>query len=86
MGCFVPAYREGGGGKAPRQCPPLSAVACCPLLLLTRALLVTAIAFEGGAFALTTFRSEGMVAALLYFVLKYNVSGGITSQVCFEDV
>ena len=40
----------------------------------------------GGAYALTGHRSEGMVSALLYFVLKFNVSGGLTSGVCFEDV
>jgi hypothetical protein len=40
----------------------------------------------GGAYALTGHRSEGMVSALLYFVLKLNVSGGHESAVCFEDV
>ena len=40
----------------------------------------------GGAFALTSYRSEGMVSALLYFVLKYNFSGGQLSNVCFEEV
>lgn len=40
----------------------------------------------GGAYALTTHRSEGMVSALLYFVLKFNVSGGHLSHICFEDV
>lgn len=39
----------------------------------------------GGAFSLTTHRSEGMISVLLYFALKYNVSGG-TSDVCFEAV
>ena len=48
--------------------------------------LVLFLVLWGGAFALTTFRSEGMVAALLYLVLKYNVSAGHTSQVCFEQV
>eukprot|EP01043_Picozoa_sp_COSAG02_P002244 COSAG02_NODE_51_length_44689_cov_29.477361_16_plen_115_part_00 len=40
----------------------------------------------GGAYALTGHRSEGMVSALLYFALKLNVSGGVNSGVCFEDV
>ena len=40
----------------------------------------------GGAYALTSYRSEGMVSALLYFVLKFNVSGGHVSNICFEDV
>jgi len=40
----------------------------------------------GGAFALTGRRSEGMVAALLYFVLQLNVSGGQLSNICFEEV
>jgi len=40
----------------------------------------------GGAYALTGKRSEGMISALLYFVLLYNVSDGETSNVCFEDV
>jgi hypothetical protein len=40
----------------------------------------------GGSYALTGHRSEGMVSALLYFVLKYNVSGNVTANVCFEDV
>ena len=40
----------------------------------------------GGAYALTGRRSEGMVSALLYFTLKLNVSGDVTSGVCFEDV
>ena len=39
VGCFVPPFlRE--GGDATHQCP-LDAVACCSLLLLTRALLMT---------------------------------------------
>ena len=29
---------------------------------------------------------EGLVAALLYFVLKHHVSAGETSAVCFEGV
>lgn len=40
----------------------------------------------GGAYALTGHRSEGMVSALLYFVLKLSISGNSTSSVCFEDV
>jgi len=40
----------------------------------------------GGAYSVTSFRSEGMVSALLYFVLKYNVSGGRLADVCFEQV
>ena len=40
----------------------------------------------GGAFAVTGHRSEGLVAALLYFVLKHHVSAGETSGVCFEGV
>lgn len=48
--------------------------------------LVLFVMLWGGAFSLTGYRSEGMVAALLYFVLKYNVSGGLTTGVCFEDV
>ena len=40
----------------------------------------------GGAFAVTGHRSEGLVAALLYFVLKHHVSAGETSAVCFEGV
>ncbi|KAJ1474730.1 hypothetical protein T484DRAFT_1969923 [Baffinella frigidus] len=40
----------------------------------------------GGAYALTGRRSEGMIAALLYFVLQLNVSGGELSGVCFEEV
>ena len=40
----------------------------------------------GGAFAVTGHRSEGLVAALLYFVLKHHVSAGETSSVCFEGV
>ena len=39
--------------------------------------------FDGWRFCLC---SEGMVGTLLYFVLLYNVSGGHTSTVCFEDV
>ena len=40
----------------------------------------------GGAYALTGHRSEGMVSALLYFVLRLNISNGETSNVCFEEV
>ena len=40
----------------------------------------------GGAFAVTGHRSEGLVAALLYFVLKHHVSAGETGAVCFEGV
>ena len=40
----------------------------------------------GGAFSITGYRSEGLVSALLYFVLKHHVSAGETSGVCFEDV
>ena len=40
----------------------------------------------GGAFSITGYRSEGLVSALLYFVLRQHVSAGETSGVCFEDV
>lgn len=48
--------------------------------------IVQFIMLWGGAYAVTSHRSEGMVSALLYFVLKLNVSGNLTSNVCFEDV
>jgi hypothetical protein len=40
----------------------------------------------GGAFSITGYRSEGLVSALLYFVLRQHVSAGETSAVCFEGV
>ncbi len=40
----------------------------------------------GGAYSLTGARSEGFMAVLLYFSLKFKVSNGKTSAVCFEDV
>jgi hypothetical protein len=40
----------------------------------------------GGAFAISGTVSQGFLAALLYFVLRNNVSNGKTSNVCFEDV
>jgi hypothetical protein len=40
----------------------------------------------GGAYSLTGARSEGLMAVLMYFSLKFNVSNGKTSAVCFEDV
>jgi len=39
-----------------------------------------------GAYSLTGARSEGLLAVLMYFSLKYNGSNGTTSAVCFEDV
>jgi hypothetical protein len=48
--------------------------------------LVQLMMLWGGAFAVTGRRSEGLVSALLYFVLKHHVSAGETSRVCFEDV
>ena len=31
-------------------------------------------------------RSEAMLGATLYFVLKYDISGNETQEVCFKDV
>ena len=42
--------------------------------------------YFGTAFAITNNRSEAMVGAFLYFILKYGVSSGRTGPVCFEDV
>uniref|UniRef100_A0A7S2FMU7 Uncharacterized protein n=1 Tax=Haptolina brevifila TaxID=156173 RepID=A0A7S2FMU7_9EUKA len=48
--------------------------------------LIQFVMLWGGAFSLTSYRSEGMISVLLYFCLKYNVSGGETAAICFEDV
>lgn len=48
--------------------------------------VVQAFLLWGGAYSLTGVKSEGMMAVLLYFGLKYNVSAGKLSNVCFEDV
>ena len=40
----------------------------------------------GGAFSLTSYRSEGMISVLLYMCLKHNVSNNVLGGVCFEDV
>ena len=47
---------------------------------------VQAVLFWGAAFSITGRRSEGLVAALLYFALKFHVSRGETAEVCFEAV
>ena len=48
--------------------------------------VVQAFLLWGGAYSLTGVKSEGLMAVLLYFGLKYNVSAGKLSNVCFEDV
>jgi hypothetical protein len=40
--------------------------------------------YIGVAFALTQDRSMAIIASLLYFQMKFFVSGGITKDVCFE--
>jgi hypothetical protein len=40
----------------------------------------------GMAYSLTKNRSQSMIAAILYFHLKYIVSNNQTSAVCFEDL
>ena len=40
--------------------------------------------YVGVAFALTQNRSMAIIAALLYFQMRFFVSGGITKDVCFE--
>ncbi len=40
--------------------------------------------YIGIAFALTQDRSMAIIASLLYFQMKFFVSGGITKDVCFE--
>ena len=42
--------------------------------------------YIGTAYAITNNRSEAIVGGALYFILKYSVSNGKTSTVCFEDV
>ena len=42
--------------------------------------------FFGTAYSITDDRSEALMGVFLYFLLKYNVSGNKTSDVCFEDV
>jgi hypothetical protein len=39
-----------------------------------------------GGFAITGTESQGLIIALIYLVLKYNVDNNNTSNVCFEDV
>ena len=48
--------------------------------------IVQWLAFYGTAFCLTNNRSEAMVGATLYFILKYLISDGVVTSVCFEDV
>jgi hypothetical protein len=40
--------------------------------------------YMGVAFSLTQNRSMAIIAALLYFQMRFFVSGGITKDVCFE--
>ena len=42
--------------------------------------------FFGTSYALTSNRSQAFIATIVYFILKYNVSAGKTSHVCFENV
>tara|TARA_B110000008_G_C16972572_1_gene564538 strand:+ start:1377 stop:1961 length:585 start_codon:yes stop_codon:yes gene_type:complete len=42
--------------------------------------------FTSSAYVLLKNRSEAMIGATLYFILKNNVSNGKTKPVCFEDV
>jgi len=42
--------------------------------------------YIGTAFAITDNRSEAIIGAILYFTLKYGISSGKTSPVCFESV
>lgn len=42
--------------------------------------------FTGTAFCVLNNRSEAMIGATLYFILKLNFSKGETQDVCFEDV
>ena len=44
------------------------------------------ILFFGTAFSILGNRSEAMIAATVYFILKHSYSVGETSPVCFEDV
>jgi hypothetical protein len=39
-----------------------------------------------GAYSVTGLEDEAVIGALMYLILKYNVSGNRTSAVCFEDV
>ncbi len=48
--------------------------------------IVQWLAYFGTAFCLTNNRSEAMVGATLYFILKYLISDGVVTAVCFEDV
>lgn len=48
--------------------------------------IVQWVAYFGTAFCLTNNRSEAMVGATLYFILKYLISDGVVAAVCFEDV
>lgn len=48
--------------------------------------IVQWVAYFGTAFCLTNNRSEAMVGATLYFILKYIISDGVVTSVCFEDV
>lgn len=48
--------------------------------------IVQWVAYFGTAFCLTNNRSEAMVGATLYFILKYLISDGVVTAVCFEDV
>ena len=40
--------------------------------------------YTGVAFALTQNRSMAIIATLLYFQMRFFVSGGFTKDVCFE--
>tara|TARA_B100000482_G_scaffold185250_1_gene161773 strand:- start:4724 stop:5314 length:591 start_codon:yes stop_codon:yes gene_type:complete len=42
--------------------------------------------FTGTAYSLTNNRSEAMLAATIYFILKFIISDGKTKPVCFDDV
>lgn len=53
---------------------------------LIRQSLVQWIVFTGTAFCVLNNRSEAMIGATVYFVLKLNFSKNETQDVCFQDV
>lgn len=48
--------------------------------------IIQAVLLMSGAYSITGNIDEGFISTLIYLVLKYNVSGNRTSEVCFEDV
>ena len=53
---------------------------------LTKPEFVQWIIFTGTAYSLVHNRSEAMIAATAYFILKFIISNGETKPVCFDDV